>query len=77
MGLSGSARDQGWFWIGVGRGPVKRVMLTESPIDAMSLAVIDTGYRDRDGVWNQGAKPLLYVRDGPEGRSLTIILTGF
>ena len=52
-------------------------MLTESPIDAMSLAVIDTGYRDRDGVWNQGAKPLLYVRDGPEGRSLTIILTGF
>ena len=29
-------------------------MLTESPIDAMSLAVIDTGYRDRDGVWIRG-----------------------
>ena len=37
----GSARDQGWFWIGTGNGPVRRVLLTESPIDAMSLALLD------------------------------------
>ncbi|WP_277882108.1 hypothetical protein [Phormidium tenue] len=39
--MPGSARDQGWFWIGTGQGPVNRVLLVESPIDAMSLAVLD------------------------------------
>lgn len=46
----GSARDQGWFWIGTGQGPVNRVLLVESPIDAMSLAVLDRAQRGPEGV---------------------------
>jgi hypothetical protein len=46
----GSARDQGWFWIGTGTGPVRRVLLTESPIDAMSLALLDKERRVQPGV---------------------------
>ena len=39
--VPGSVREWGWFRIGTGQGPVQRVLLTESPIDAMSLAVLD------------------------------------
>ncbi|MBD2114974.1 MULTISPECIES: strawberry notch C-terminal domain-containing protein [Cyanophyceae] len=46
----GSARDQGWFWIGTGQGPVSRVLLVESPIDAMSLAMLDRAQRGPEGV---------------------------
>ena len=46
----GSARDRGWFWIGTGLGPVNRVLLVESPIDAMSLAVLDRSQRGPEGV---------------------------
>jgi hypothetical protein len=46
----GSIRDQGWFWMGTGHGPVQRVFLTESPIDAMSLAVLDKGRQTQPGV---------------------------
>jgi hypothetical protein len=46
----GSARDKGWFWIGTGNGPVRRVLLTESPIDAMSLALLDKERRVQPGV---------------------------
>jgi hypothetical protein len=46
----GSIRDQGWFWLGTGHGPVQRVFLTESPIDAMSLAVLDKGRQAQAGV---------------------------
>jgi hypothetical protein len=46
----GSARDQGWFWIGTGQGPVQRVLLVESPIDAMSLAMLDRAQRGPEGV---------------------------
>lgn len=42
----GTSRDNGWFWIALGRGRVQRVFLTESPIDALSLAVLD---RQRQG----------------------------
>ncbi len=38
---SGSARDNGWFWIRLGQGEVQRVVLTESAIDALSLAVLE------------------------------------
>jgi hypothetical protein len=38
---SGSAREPGWFWLGVGRGEIQRVLLTESAIDALSLAILD------------------------------------
>ena len=37
----GSSRSDGWFWVGIGRGAVKRVFLTEAPIDTLSLAVLD------------------------------------
>jgi hypothetical protein len=37
----GSARDQGWFWLGIGKGEIGRVLLTESAIDALSLAILD------------------------------------
>jgi Toprim-like len=39
----GSSKDNGWFWIGVGRGEVQRVVVTESPIDTLSLAVLAKG----------------------------------
>lgn len=44
----GSSKDNGWFWIGVGRGEVQRVVVTESAIDALSLAVLEKGqHQDR------------------------------
>jgi hypothetical protein len=46
----GSSREQGWFWLGLGRGEIKRVLLTESPIDALSLAVLDKPRKAVDGV---------------------------
>jgi hypothetical protein len=46
----GTARDQGWFWLGAGRGEIKRVFLTESPIDTMSLAVLDKERGKQAGV---------------------------
>ena len=46
----GTVRNQGWFWISKGHGPVQRVLLTESPIDAMSLAVLDRAQWSRSGV---------------------------
>lgn len=47
---AGSSRQQGWFWIGAGKGEVKRVMLTESPIDALSLATLDKRRQATEGV---------------------------
>ncbi|MEO1396074.1 MAG: strawberry notch C-terminal domain-containing protein [Cyanobacteria bacterium J06634_5] len=41
----GTVKDRGWFWLGTGRGQISRVMLTESPIDAMSLALLDKPHR--------------------------------
>ena len=46
----GTVRDRGWFWLGTGRGAVSRVLLTESPIDTMSLAVLDRQNRCQNGV---------------------------
>ncbi|NEZ55407.1 strawberry notch C-terminal domain-containing protein [Adonisia turfae] len=48
--VPGSVRELGWFRIGTGQGPVQRVLLTESPIDAMSLAVLDKERRQQAGV---------------------------
>ena len=39
----GSSKNNGWFWIGVGRGEVQRIVVTESTIDALSLAVLEKG----------------------------------
>jgi hypothetical protein len=39
----GSARENGWFWLGAGRGDAQRVVLTESAIDAMSLTTLEKG----------------------------------
>jgi hypothetical protein len=47
---AGSSREEGWFWIGAGQGEVKRVMLSESPIDALSLATLDKQRRVAEGV---------------------------
>ncbi|MGB7441618.1 MAG: DUF3991 and TOPRIM domain-containing protein, partial [Coleofasciculaceae cyanobacterium] len=46
----GSSREQGWFWIGAGKGEVRRVFLTESPIDALSLATIDKNRQTAAGI---------------------------
>ncbi|NER26526.1 MAG: DUF3991 domain-containing protein, partial [Symploca sp. SIO1C4] len=48
--VPGSWREQGWFWIGAGKGEVKRVFLTESPIDALSLATIDKNRQTAAGI---------------------------
>ena len=37
----GSSRENGWFWLRSANGEVDRVVLTESPIDAISLAVLE------------------------------------
>jgi Toprim-like/Protein of unknown function (DUF3991) len=39
----GSARENGWFWLGAGRGEVQRVVLTESAIDTISLVTLEKG----------------------------------
>jgi predicted RNA methylase len=46
----GSMRDRGWFWLGAGRGEIKRVLLTESPIDTLSLAKLDPHRQQTEGV---------------------------
>ena len=46
----GTVRDKGWFWLGTGSGQISRVMLTESPIDTMSLAVLDRQNCAQNGV---------------------------
>ncbi|WP_347277773.1 DNA polymerase [Oculatella sp. FACHB-28] len=45
--VPGSSKDNGWFWIGVGRGEVQRVVVTESPIDAISLATLEKGQHNQ------------------------------
>ncbi len=37
----GSSKDNGWFWLGVGKGEVGRVVVTEAPIDAISLSILE------------------------------------
>ncbi|BAU15915.1 helicase domain protein (plasmid) [Leptolyngbya sp. NIES-3755] len=37
----GSCRENGWFWLRSTNGEVNRAVLTESPIDAISLAVLE------------------------------------
>jgi C-terminal domain on Strawberry notch homologue/MutS domain I/Toprim-like/Protein of unknown function (DUF3991)/P-loop containing NTP hydrolase pore-1 len=46
----GSSREDGWFWVGLGKGSIQRVLLTESPIDALSLVMLDKPSRPKDGV---------------------------
>jgi hypothetical protein len=46
----GSSREDGWFWVGLGKGTIQRVLLTESPIDALSLVMLDKPSRPKDGV---------------------------
>ncbi|MEO1390284.1 MAG: strawberry notch C-terminal domain-containing protein [Cyanobacteria bacterium J06634_6] len=66
--VPGTVRSKGWFWLGTGRGQISRVLLTESPIDAMSLAVIDKQNRSQNGVTiylsvdGVGAAPLEALR---------------
>ena len=45
----GSAREQGWFWLGLGKGELQRVLLTESAIDAMSLAMLERQRQQTEG----------------------------
>jgi predicted RNA methylase len=65
-GLSpGSSREEGWFWLQSKPGEVDRIFVVESPIDAISLMVLDherqkqhegaTVYLSSDG---QGAMPI-------------------
>jgi Toprim-like/Protein of unknown function (DUF3991) len=46
----GSDKKNGWFWIGAGKGEVKRVLLTESAIDALSLAILDKQRQAQQGI---------------------------
>jgi hypothetical protein len=46
----GSSRESGWFWVGLGKGTIQRVLLTESPIDALSLVMLDKPSRPKNGV---------------------------
>jgi DNA polymerase I-like protein with 3'-5' exonuclease and polymerase domains len=53
----GSSKDNGWFWLGVGKGDVQRVVVTEAPIDAISLAILEKGQQ------NQG-RTIYFSTDG-------------
>jgi ATP-dependent exoDNAse (exonuclease V) alpha subunit/5S rRNA maturation endonuclease (ribonuclease M5) len=60
----GVRRNEGYFWVQSGQGEVQRVLLTESPIDALSLAALDkwqcsTVYLSTDGA---GAVPIEQLR---------------
>ena len=66
---TGTRRNQGWFYFqqgGQSGDKIKRVVLTESPIDAMSLAVLErnesrrTIYLSTDGA---GEIPRLFLRE--------------
>nr|MCU0571101.1 strawberry notch C-terminal domain-containing protein [Oculatellaceae cyanobacterium Prado106] len=46
----GTSREDGWFWVGLGQGEIQRVLLTESPIDALSLMVLDKPHRQPGSV---------------------------
>jgi hypothetical protein len=52
-GLSpGSQKDKGWFWFGLGKGEVQRVVLVESAIDALSFAALDkSNYKENKTVY--------------------------
>jgi 5S rRNA maturation endonuclease (ribonuclease M5) len=65
----GSKRKEGWFYLTQGEqsgDPVRRVVLVESPIDAMSLAVLErtdskkTLYLSTDGA---GGIPIEYLKE--------------
>jgi 5S rRNA maturation endonuclease (ribonuclease M5) len=62
----GSKRKEGWFYFERGEDPVRRVVLVESPIDAMSLAVLErtdslkTLYLSTDGA---GVIPIEYLKE--------------
>jgi Toprim-like/Protein of unknown function (DUF3991) len=69
-GLSpGSSREEGWFWLQSKPGEVNRIFVVESPIDAISLMVLDherqkqyqgaTVYISSDG---QGAMPIAALK---------------
>ena len=62
----GTRREDGFFWIQQGEGAVDRVVLTESPIDAISFAAMDeprdtgaTVYLSTDG---RGAIPVAAIQ---------------
>ncbi len=42
----GTRREAGYFWFQLGQEEVKRVILTESPIDAMSVATLEQQHPD-------------------------------
>jgi conjugative relaxase-like TrwC/TraI family protein len=67
-----TSRDAGYFWFQCGQGEVKRVAIAESPIDAMSLSVLEK---------QLGEKATIYLSvDGagaiPEAALRRVIETG-
>ncbi|WP_339383360.1 strawberry notch C-terminal domain-containing protein [Oculatella sp. LEGE 06141] len=46
----GNPSESGWFWLGSGKGNVQRVFLTQSPVEALSLAILDKEKRPPDAV---------------------------
>jgi hypothetical protein len=57
---TGTTREEGYFWFEQGEGQVKQVVITESPIDAISYATLDSSsnksiYISSDG---QGVLPI-------------------
>ncbi len=47
----GTQRDAGYFWFQSVQGEVKRVVITESPIDAMSFAALDQHHNEEATVY--------------------------
>ncbi|KAM3099279.1 toprim domain-containing protein [Phormidesmis sp. 146-12] len=64
----GSSREDGWFWLRSGKGEVQRVVLTESPIDAISLAVLEKEKSTQD------SKVSIYLSTDGSGAIPTVAL---
>jgi ATP-dependent exoDNAse (exonuclease V) alpha subunit len=43
----GTVREDGWHWIGMGDGPIKKIVLAEAPIDGLSCAMLDDNRKGR------------------------------
>jgi C-terminal domain on Strawberry notch homologue/Toprim-like/P-loop containing NTP hydrolase pore-1/Protein of unknown function (DUF3991) len=65
----GTVREEGWFWLRSSEGDIQRIILVESPIDALSLALLEREKRP-------DAEPTIYLStDGAGAIPLEILRT--
>jgi conjugative relaxase-like TrwC/TraI family protein len=73
---TGTHRNEGYFWFQAGEGEIKRVVLTESPIDAMSLAALEGDSRSATDKVNRQQQETIYLSADGAGEIPTMALKG-